>query len=133
MSQVTGGIYETLKQVTEMLEKGSKTRFFASAHVQLASDAAAFAPTVNFDVSGSKPLIGFFRLSSPFRDSALTTFLDRRPVEPTPNHYSRLLQPRNIQILVLVVRVPPELPVARGRAAGASNGPPPRTLNRHAA
>jgi hypothetical protein len=58
MSQVTGGIYETLKQVTEMLEKGSKNRFFASAHVQLASDSA-FAPTVNFDVSGSKPLIAF--------------------------------------------------------------------------
>jgi hypothetical protein len=40
---VTGhrGIYETLKQVTEMLEKGSKNRFFVSAHVQLASDAAA--------------------------------------------------------------------------------------------
>jgi hypothetical protein len=83
MSQVTGGIYETLKRVTEMLEKGSKNRYFASAHVQLASDAAAFTPTVNFDVSRSKPLIGFFRLSSPFRDSVLTTFLDRRPVEPT--------------------------------------------------
>jgi thiamine monophosphate synthase len=41
MSQVTGAMYETLKQVTEMLEKGSKTRFFVSAHVQLASDAAA--------------------------------------------------------------------------------------------
>jgi hypothetical protein len=75
MSQVTGGIYETLKQVTDMLEKGSKNRFFASTHVQLASDAAAFAPTINFDVSGSKPLIGFFRLSSPSHDSALATVL----------------------------------------------------------
>jgi hypothetical protein len=46
MSQVTGGIYETLKQVTKMLEKGSKKRFFISAHVQLASDAAAFTPTI---------------------------------------------------------------------------------------
>jgi hypothetical protein len=58
-----------------MLEKGSKNRFFASAHVQLASNAAVFAPTVSFDVSGSKPLIGFFRLSSPSHDSALTTVL----------------------------------------------------------
>ncbi|KAJ7831819.1 hypothetical protein B0H14DRAFT_3463768 [Mycena olivaceomarginata] len=57
MSQVTGGIYETLKQVTEMLEKGSKTRFFASAHVQLASNAAAFVPTVNFDVSGTSKCV----------------------------------------------------------------------------
>jgi hypothetical protein len=56
-----------------MLEKGSKNRFFASVHVQLASDAAAFVPTVYFDLSGSKPLIGFFRLSSPSHDSALTT------------------------------------------------------------
>jgi hypothetical protein len=102
-----------------MLEKGSKNRFFASVHVELASDTAAFAPTVNFDVSGSKPLIGFFRLSTQARDSALTTVLDRCPIEPTHriNHYSTLLQPRNIEILVLVVRVPPELPVARGRAA----------------
>jgi hypothetical protein len=69
MSQVTAGIYETLKQVTEMLEKSSKNRFFASAHVQLASDAVVFAPTVNFDVSRRKPLIGFFRLSSPSHDS----------------------------------------------------------------
>jgi hypothetical protein len=62
-----------------MLEKGSKKRFFTSAHVQLPSDAAAFSPTVNFDVSGSKPLTGFFRLSSPSHDSALTTVLDRHP------------------------------------------------------
>jgi hypothetical protein len=40
-----------------MVEKGSKNRIFVSVHVQLASDAAAFAPTINFDVSGSKPLI----------------------------------------------------------------------------
>jgi hypothetical protein len=89
--------------------------------VQLASDAAAFAPTVNFDVSESKPLIGFFRLSSPSRDSVLTTVLDRCPVEPTHriNDYSTLLEPRNIEILVLVIHVSPELPVARGRAAFA--------------
>ncbi|KAJ7339244.1 hypothetical protein DFH08DRAFT_812635 [Mycena albidolilacea] len=68
-SQVTGGIYETLKQVTEMLEKGSKNGFFTSMHVQLSSDAAAFIPTVNFN------------------------------------------------ILVLVVHMSPELPIARGRAA----------------
>jgi hypothetical protein len=54
-----------------MLEKGSKTRFFVSAHVQLASDAVAYSPTVNFDVSGSKPLIAFFCLSSP--SQSLTT------------------------------------------------------------
>jgi predicted RecA/RadA family phage recombinase len=42
MAQVTGGIYEIPKQVTEMLEKGSENRFFTSAHVQLASDAAAY-------------------------------------------------------------------------------------------
>jgi hypothetical protein len=75
MSQVTGGIYESLKQVTEILEKGSKNRFFTSMHVQLASDAAVFAPTINFDVSRSKLLIGFFCLSSPSHDSALTTVL----------------------------------------------------------
>jgi hypothetical protein len=63
MSQVTGGMYETLKQVTEMVEKGSKHRIFASAHVQLAS-AAAFAPTINFDVSGSNipPFLSLSRL-----------------------------------------------------------------------
>ncbi|KAJ7346296.1 hypothetical protein DFH08DRAFT_1008387 [Mycena albidolilacea] len=72
---VTGGIYETLKQITEMVEKGSKNRIFASTHVQLASDAATFAPTINFDLSGSKPLIRFFRLSSPSHDSVLTTVL----------------------------------------------------------
>jgi hypothetical protein len=58
-----------------MVEKGSKNRIFASAHVQLASDAEAFAPTINFDVSRSKLLIGFFRLSSPSHNSALTTVL----------------------------------------------------------
>ncbi|KAJ7362796.1 hypothetical protein DFH08DRAFT_799818 [Mycena albidolilacea] len=50
IARVTGGIYETLKQVTEMLEKGSKNGIFASAHVQLASNATAFAPTINFNV-----------------------------------------------------------------------------------
>jgi hypothetical protein len=67
-SRITGPkIYEFFRTChrspgayTKPSNKSQKCRFFVSAHVQLASNTAVFAPTVNFDLSGSKPLIGFF-------------------------------------------------------------------------
>ncbi|KAJ7729210.1 hypothetical protein B0H14DRAFT_3518352 [Mycena olivaceomarginata] len=79
--QETQPIYppsEPMEALLSMVVKLTRLRCLAlviRARALLASNAAVFAPTVSFDVSGSKPLIGFFRLSSPSHDSALTTVL----------------------------------------------------------
>ncbi|KAJ7301079.1 hypothetical protein DFH08DRAFT_979083 [Mycena albidolilacea] len=123
MSQVTGSIYETLKQVTELLEKSSKNLFFASAHVQLASDATVFAPTINFDVSGT------LNPCSP-ATPAISLSLNARCLATPTDASTTLISTRSPPLSVL-----PFLCQCRNEAPMPSraSSPPPPTASAHSA